>query len=827
MKKIQISIAQKLIFSLGMLLVLSFGIMVSVHLMKLYDTNLRGSELLAQTESMAYSDQFVREMDETIAMVETLRSMMVQMRLNGTQDRSYVVSVLMQVLAERPNLLGVYTLWEPDAFDGNDALHRSKDRYDDETGRFIPYAVRTEGAIQLLPIRHYEDEAEGAFYQIPKKTKQFSLIEPYLYEINGKSVPMTSLVLPIVDEQGTFLGIVGADISLESVQEQVDRIHPLGGYANIVTAGNRYLASGRTSKLVMQPYAMWPGEERTEPFKSDKPELRYTKDAFGGGTVLRLFYPIPIKDRMWYLEIVIPKRQMLSEYRNSLSESIVIAVVAIFIMSLLMVYLVRVIILQNIRKVVQVSGEAAAGGIELRLDIRSNDEFGYMADRFNQMIEYRIEAEKLIEYQATHDLMTGLPNRNAYQRHIESLLLSRLPRQGHIVMLFIDLDRFKAINDTLDYESGDKLLKLIAARIVKAVGDEGRVFRFGGDEFIALLENVNHLHRMLMMTDDILAAIAEQIVMNERMFYITASIGMSIKSELTPDIGEQLVKESDIAMYVAKKERNTTKLYSPSMNDVPKKEIMLENSMYKALEQGQFTLYYQPKIEMTTGSVYGAEALIRWKHPEFGMVSPMDFIPIAEKTGFIIPLGEWVLYAACRQIREWEQMGMSGMSVSVNMSMLQFQQKHIVHTIERIISEAGIRPQQIELELTESIFMDNAAHTIKVLHELQNLGIKLSLDDFGTGYSSLSYLQNIPLHTLKLDKSFISDIVSDFKKQMIFKSLIVIAHNLNLKVVTEGVETQEELSIIREHNCDAVQGYIYSPPVPAARFVELYMEHNG
>jgi EAL domain-containing protein (putative c-di-GMP-specific phosphodiesterase class I) len=229
---------------------------------------------------------------------------------------------------------------------------------------------------------------------------------------------------------------------------------------------------------------------------------------------------------------------------------------------------------------------------------------------------------------------------------------------------------------------------------------------------------------------------------------------------------------------------------------------------------------------VATGCIYGAEALIRWKHPEFGMVSPLDFIPLAEKTGFIIPLGEWVLHTACQQIREWDRMGLPPLSVSVNMSMMQFQQKQIVHTIERIIADAGIRPERIELELTESIFMDNPEHTLIILHELHQLGIRLSLDDFGTGYSSLSYLQNIPLHTLKLDKSFIHDIVNDFKKQMIFKSVVVIAHHLNLKVVTEGVETEEEMRIIREHNCDGVQGYIYSPPVTAAKFAQLYMEHH-
>lgn len=291
------------------------------------------------------------------------------------------------------------------------------------------------------------------------------------------------------------------------------------------------------------------------------------------------------------------------------------------------------------------------------------------------------------------------------------------------------------------------------------------------------------------------------------------------------ETGDRMVKEADTALFVAKKQRNTSRLYSPSMKDVSKREQELENGLFPALEGEQFVLYYQPKVDLKSGQIYGAEALIRWRHPEFGMISPLDFIPLAEKTGFIIPLGEWVLRTACKQIKMWEQQGVTALTVSVNMSMLQFQQKHIVETIQSIITEASVRPEQIELELTETIFMDNPDHTLKILRELQQLGIRLSLDDFGTGYSSLSYLQNIPLHYLKLDKSFIHDIVSDFKKQMIFKSLVVIAHNLNMKVVTEGVETDEELQIIRQHKCDLVQGYIYSPPVTAECFIELYHKH--
>ncbi|WP_169089410.1 EAL domain-containing protein [Paenibacillus sp. PL91] len=826
MRKFNLNIAQKLILSLGLLVIFSFGILVAAHLIKLYHSNLRESELIAQTQSMDYINPFSNSMDQTMAMLSTLEATMRQRNKHGMQNREYTVNLLQQVLEKHPELLGIFTLWEPNAFDGEDEHYRNKNSYDDATGRFIPYVVRKDNSIQVIAIKNYEDKMKGSFYQIPKLTKSFSLIEPYSYEIDGKSILMTSLVLPMFDEQGKFLGIVGADFSLDSVQKKIEGFRPLGGYASIITTNNKYLANGSNPELVNTPYLLWAGIDELEAMKGTKLRLSYTAEPGHSGTVLRMFYPILINNVLWHIETVIPKKNMLTDYYKSLKESILIITFALLLMTLVMAILVRKIILVNIHKVVQATYAVAIGKEEHQLIIHTNDEFEFMANHFNNMLAQKKEAARLIEYQSTHDLITGLPNRYAYRLYMEGKVAENTRTHGPVALLFIDLDRFKVINDTLDHAMGDQLLKQVAERIVRAIDGGGSVFWFGGDEYIALLEKMTHLHQITHIAEEILSIISEPIKLKDRMFYITASIGISIHYELSASTADQLVKEADIAMYVAKKERNTCKIYASSMNDVPKKELILENSMFKALELGQFMLYYQPKVDVASGAIYGAEALIRWRHPELGMVSPLDFIPIAEKTGFIIPLGEWVLYSACQQISEWERMGISLLSVSVNMSMIQFQQKQIVHTIERIISDAGIRPDQIELEITESIFMDNPAHTLKILHELRQLGVKLSLDDFGTGYSSLSYLQNIPLHTLKLDKSFINGIVGDFKKQMIFKSVVVIAHNLNLQVVTEGVETQEEMDIISNHNCDGVQGFIFSPPVPAPRFVQFFMEHN-
>ncbi|WP_248756128.1 EAL domain-containing protein [Paenibacillus sp. ATY16] len=823
MRKIRLSIAQKLITALGVLMLTSYSLLVSFYLTKLYHTSLENGELLAQKQSIQYIDQFTTSINTSLASLTTIRDALLQMRSDGVQNRSYAVHMLETVVRNNPDLIGCYTVWEPDAFDRKDAMNRLASGYDDDSGRFVPYIVRTSDGLKAIPTVDYNMlNGDGDFYQVVKQSKTFTLFDPYPYNLNGKDIVVTSFILPILDENGQFLGIVGGDISLQTVQDKIRSIRPLGGHASIITSNNYYLANGAYPNLVMKPYEMWEGGGSINDYKKSFSTIQYTPDRHASGQMFRMLIPIRIQDFTWHFEMVIPKGNMLTQYYSSLWSSILIAAATVVLMSLLAWLMLKKIVLENIKKVIQVTSAVAIGNEKLKLDIRSNDEFETMANHFNRMVDFRKEAEHLIQHQATHDLVTGFPNRYGYSRHVET----KTGSNGQFALLYIDLDRFKIINETLDYTMGDMLLKQVGNRIVQVMGQSGRVYRFGGDEFVVLLDDISYLGQATAVAARILSVIAEPIKMKGRLFYLTASIGMSVHQEWTPETGDRLVKESDIALYVAKKQRNTYKLYSPMMNDVPTKELILENSMFEALESNQFMLHYQPKLEIRTGRIYGVEALLRWKHPEFGMVSPFEFIPIAEKTGFIILLGEWVLRSACRQVKQWERMGLDSVLVSVNMSMLQFQQKDIVSSIKSIIEEAGVRPEQIELELTESIFMENPEHTLRILHELQGLGLKLSLDDFGTGYSSLSYLQNIPIHYLKLDKSFIRGIVTDIRKQMIFRSIIVIAHNLNMKVVTEGVETAEELQIIKEHNCDLLQGYLFSPPVAPERFVELFRSNK-
>ncbi|MGO4111001.1 EAL domain-containing protein [Paenibacillus sp. YAF4_2] len=819
MKKLRLSIAQKLITALGVLMLLSYSLVVSVYLTKLYDTSLQKGELLAQKQSIQYIDEITQSINRSLSSLTMVRDGLLQMRTDSVQNRPYAVHLLEAVVRNNPDLIGAYTIWEPNSFDNEDASHQLTSSYDDVTGRFIPYVVRTnDGLITIPSVDYSELNEKGDYYQVAKQSKKFTLLDPYPYDLNGTEIIVTSFILPIMDENGQFLGIVGGDISLQTVQDKIRNIRPLNGHASIITSNDYYLANGAYPNLVMKPYQMWKNGGSISDYKKHFATIQYTSDRYIKGEMLRMFIPIPIQDFTWYFEMAIPKNNMLTEYYSSLWNSIIIAAITLILMSLLALLLLKKIVLENIKKVIQVTSAVAIGNERQKLDIRTNDEFETMANHFNRMVDFRKEAEHLIQHQATHDLVTGFPNRYGYTRYIETKISS----DKHVALLYVDLDRFKIINETLDYTMGDLLLKQVGNRIVEVTGEFGQVYRFGGDEFVVLLDEISNLGQAAAIAAQILSVIAEPIKMRGRVFYLTASIGMSVQQEWTPESGDRLVKESDIALYVAKKQRNTYKLYSPLMNNVPTKELILENSMFEALESNQFMLHYQPKLEIGTSRIHGVEALLRWKHPEFGMVSPLEFIPIAEKTGFIILLGEWVLRTACRQVKQWELMGLDSILVSVNMSMMQFQQKNIVESIQSIITEEDVRPEQIELELTESIFMENPEHTLRILHELQELGLQLSLDDFGTGYSSLSYLQSIPIHYLKLDKSFIRGIVTDIRKQMIFKSIIVIAHNLNMMVVTEGVETAEELQIIKEHNCDLMQGYLFSPPVTPERFVELF-----
>ncbi|MCP3677522.1 MAG: EAL domain-containing protein [Deltaproteobacteria bacterium] len=432
-----------------------------------------------------------------------------------------------------------------------------------------------------------------------------------------------------------------------------------------------------------------------------------------------------------------------------------------------------------------------------------------------QDITERKVAEERMEHMAYHDPLTGLPNRALL---IDHLCLALAAAQRHKLLaavLFIDLDRFKLINDTMGHSKGDEVLNVVAARLKKCTRKSDTLARQGGDEFILLVQELDRVEDITKVAETIFSALKEPFKVEKDIFSITVSMGISIY----PNDGEDadtLIKNADIALYAAKDEgRNNFQLYNASMNESITKRLRLENKLRKALENEEFLLHYQPQVDSTSGEVIGTEALVRWQEPEEGLIPPGEFIPVAEDTRLIVPIGEWVLRTACAQTRMWQKRGLKQVTMAVNISTHQFNQKDFVDTVERILKETDLDPKYLELELTESIIMTDIETTIETLHALKAMGIRLSIDDFGTGYSSLEYLKRMPINMLKIAQSFVRDITIDSNDAAIAGATIQLAKSLQLEVIAEGVETREHLKLLNDLQCTRIQGYLYSRPLPS------------
>ncbi len=436
----------------------------------------------------------------------------------------------------------------------------------------------------------------------------------------------------------------------------------------------------------------------------------------------------------------------------------------------------------------------------------------------------RYEAE--LEYQAQHDTLTGLANRNLLQQRLGSAIAGAAESGGELWVVFVDLDRFKFVNDTLGHEAGDSLLKTLAERLKLAVRDCDTVARVGGDEFMLVLpENTGHGAGMAVL-HQVMDAVAAPLVIQSHEFFLTCSIGVALYPADGTSPGT-LTKHADIAMYRAKElGRNSIQFYTTSMNQRTLERLEIEADLRHALERGEFVLHYQPQVDMETGAIAGMEALLRWMHPMHGMIAPTRFIALAEEMGLILPIGDWVLRTACEQTMRWHREGVGSLRVAVNLSARQFTQKGLVQSIAAVLQETGLPPVCLELELTESMVMSDVDSAITILRDLKGLGIKIAIDDFGTGYSSLSYLRRFPIDVLKIDQSFVSDITLEQDDAAIVSSIISLAHSLRLKVIAEGVETGEQLAFLRARGCNEVQGYFYSRPVPAMDFASLLVRHS-
>jgi diguanylate cyclase (GGDEF)-like protein/PAS domain S-box-containing protein len=436
-------------------------------------------------------------------------------------------------------------------------------------------------------------------------------------------------------------------------------------------------------------------------------------------------------------------------------------------------------------------------------------------------ITERKRAEETIRHLAYHDGLTDLPNRALFNDRLTTAL-AQVARGGRaIAALLIDLDNFKLVNDSVGHDQGDQLLRAIASDLGKLMREGDTLARVGGDEFSVLIRGAKRSEDVVNLAQRVLRCIAQPRVLGGREFRVTGSAGIAVYPADGED-AEGLMHSTDLAMYRAKAlGRNNCQLFNETMNAEVRDRIALEEELRRALDRGEFVLHYQPIVEVESGRITSAEALIRWEHPERGLVPPLEFIPFAEETGLILPIGEWVLRTACAQGRRWQDAGLSIDRVAVNVSVLQFRRPDFVETVRRILAETGLEPSRLELEITESIAMEDAKWSQQSLGALNAMGIRITIDDFGTGHSSLAYLKAFPIRTLKIDRTFIRDVTTDADDDAIAITIIGLAHTLGFSAIAEGVETEEQMAFLREHRCDEFQGFLFARPGPAAVVEEL------
>lgn len=544
----------------------------------------------------------------------------------------------------------------------------------------------------------------------------------------------------------------------------------------------------------------------------------------------KFYMPLPDKRAMTITVDLYSQSKLEERFIWILAVSYVVAFATIY-------FVVRTVSRQKLKPLFEMEvflRRVAKGDLSGRLEVRENNELGSLGEQINDMTEQldelmqesnRRAKEKMMQL-VNHDELTGLPNRKRFRERLQQEIATgeKEPAGTMFGVLFLDLDRFKTINESQGHGAGDRLLKEVGAVLRALMPEDHLLARLGADEFALLVPAGQSADDISQRAQEVLQRFASPLSVDGTDHHVTLSIGISTWPQDGQD-AETLLKNADTAMDSAKQRGGFNfQFYQPAMNEMILEQLRMENRLRQALEQNELIVYYQPLVCIATGEVQGMEALLRWNNPQEGMISPARFIPVAEKTGLILPIGEWVLRTACRETQRWHEAGYHDLHVSVNLSPRQFEHPDLVDMIAGILLETSLRPECLKLEITESVAMQNADRAIEKLHALKELGIHISIDDFGTGYSSLNYLKRFPIDTLKIDRSFVGDIPRDGDDMAIVTAIIAMAHNLKIDVVAEGVETSEQLQFLQAQDCDLMQGYLFSPPVPAPVFDELLAE---
>jgi|GEM_PF-806944 len=644
---------------------------------------------------------------------------------------------------------------------------------------------------------------------------------PVLSRTNGK--PVTVVAAPIRSDSLAIKGMMAGTINLVKLSRIIEKLkynYP-NSYSYIIDKNGLIIAHPQEEYILKENITRKSDfiaeqivEKAGDILSNDEGTFSYS---YGNKTSMNYYHIIPNTDG-WKLIIKIPSDYWHSPIKNSSLYHTLIGLVGLVIASILGFFVAKSIS-TPIVMLRALFVRAASGDLSARSEIATSDEIGDAARSFNKMMDNIIS----LTY---YDPLTLLPNRMLFNASLDMELEKASRENSKLAVMIFDIDKFESINNTLGHSSGDKLLKNLAEKISFLSEHGNIVCHMGEDRFAILFKGFADKEEALNLAGQIRDIIRQPWIVDEHRFYITACSGMAFY----PDDGtcsDTLFKNAFSAMQKAKRKgRDSYIIYDPSMNSRLLEQLNLDSSMHHALDNGEFQLYYQPQVYASTGELVGCEALLRWNHPELGMISPLKFIPVAEANGLIVPIGRWVLYTACMQNKLWQDSGHKPICVSVNLSAVQLIQEDFIDMVSGIVRETGIPPECLELEITESVAVKNHDYITIILEKLKAMGIRIALDDFGTGYSSLNYLKNFAITTIKIDKSFICDIDENPKNSAIVSSILAMGHNLMLKVTAEGVENLVQYETLKERGCDFIQGFYFSKPLPLNEFEEQWLKQN-